>query len=458
MMPYTPGIPVNVKSVQIVGNDRTRQDFFDKELSDALSALTIDQLHDKLDIAVKRMQSYEIYDSVHAHIEHSVTGNNTYSADIHLKIKELGITTLKLNSYVKTGLHAIGMVGVEASGALRNPYGFGEVSRLSATTSHSGSKEYLASLTVPFPAPLFQSVSINAKESHDNQTRFAGFSQTETSVSIDGNINPLDLKQLLGLKKEPRSKHHLNYTFSVRDEIPLPHATQSRASASSDMILLHARASSKSALKYSYTVDTRPNGVNSSRGHLLDVSVEVALPPGTAQFIKSEAKGEFHSEIGPKLFGQNGLALSLGGSFGIMQAKGVSQFSDRFYLGGPMSLRGFETYGIGPRGIRSIHSSCTGSPLGGTTKLNCIAMVHWPIPLKIMAESGCRNFIFLNCGSLGSGFGSKFPLGQPRLSIGAGGSFAFGPAKFECSYSFPIIRAEQDVVKQFQIGAGLTIL
>lgn len=43
-------------------------------------------------------------------------------------------------------------------------------------------------------------------------------------------------------------------------------------------------------------------------------------------------------------------------------------FSDRFSLGGPLSLRGFQHYGVGPRAPREEGGCAEGDALGGDIK------------------------------------------------------------------------------------------
>ena len=264
----------------------------------------------------------------------------------------------------------------------------------------------------------------------------------------------------------------------------------------------------------------------------------MALPPGTAQFVKTDISAQKHAVFGPPVLGQTGLTGSLLFSAGLLlpfaallknnKGKGSENtddtqhqqnlgtfLSDRFYMGGPiggpMSLRGFDNYGVGPRsnvGREHIGETTTSSfspltalnigggasaltsptdALGGISRLSLTALFSVPLPVRNAADKleGIRAFVFCTAGGLGSpNFWSKFCsanqtranqgaggsngkapspslsglFGAPRVSLGGGLSIAFTQmARMEISYSVPLISAKSDVTKAFQIGFGFTI-
>ena len=453
---YIPGVPVETTSISVSGSSRTQQSFFNKELSEAAEAKTIDAMHSALQRAVDRLKGYGIFDAVHAEIsvDDSDLAHNKYRADVRVQVKEKRVATLKLESYVKAGTTAVGDVGMEAQGALRNPFGFGETARVSVNRTSVGSEEYSLSVSAPFPAPFLRDMTASIRSAQDNLSLYTGFVQQQSAFSVSSTLNNLDLQRVLGAPLLSY-QHKLQYTFSLRDEVPLAQSSNPRISAAPEAILLRASSSSKSSLKYTCTRDTRNKGANSTAGELLELEVEAALPPGSSRFLKSDLRAELHRCLGPSLFGEDGLAVSVSGTLGVLHPLGApSRLSDRFYMGGPMSLRGFGMLGCGPRA----GSGTSSFPIGGNSKASLMVSLHCPIPLRAMATSGCRSFVFMNCGSVGGGSASSSAFGFPRLSVGLGGSFALGPARLECTYSLPLIHAEQDQLKQVQIGAGLTLV
>ncbi len=178
-----------------------------------------------------------------------------------------------------------------------------------------------------------------------------------------------------------------------------------------------------------------------------------------------------------------------------------------------MSLRGFDTFGIGARsatgrehlitsgttnngnsnGINSantanaLSSLVAGGPsaltrssdaLGGVSKLSLTALFSVPLPFRDASEqlTGIRCIAFVTAGGMGSpAFWSRFCANKaagvsyknafsslfgpaPRVAVGGGLSIGFSQmARMELTYSIPLVRVESDVTRPFQIGFGLSI-
>jgi len=111
--------------------------------------------------------------------------------------------------------------------------------------------------------------------------------------------------------------------------------------------------------------DTRDKLVNTTRGSRLEVNTEVTSSAfgGDADYYKLEAKG---SKFIP-LFDTQNQVLSVIGRTGVLDAFGDTKqvpFYDRFYLGGPYTLRGFEYRDVGPRQTTVFGNAV---PTGGNT-------------------------------------------------------------------------------------------
>ena len=97
---------------------------------------------------------------------------------------------------------------------------------------------------------------------------------------------------------------------------------------------------------------------------------------------------------------------SLCGSVGsIRNMSGAADVAlcDKYYLGGPLALRGFSFHGVGPRVVG------TTSALGGLSRAYVYAMVDASLPKSILplewqnwAES-VKSFVFLNAGGTCNG-------------------------------------------------------
>lgn len=102
--------------------------------------------------------------------------------------------------------------------------------------------------------------------------------------------------------------------------------------------------------------------------------------------------------------------------------------------------------------------------LGGDRRTSLLAMLSMPVGIPVLAKNGMRAFIFGNAGTLHSSDRNSDSnrnqslFGSVRASVGAGLSISMADAvRLEMSYAFPILRAPQDQVKNFQLGISLSI-
>ena len=256
---------------------------------------------------------------------------------------------------------------------------------------------------------------------------------------------------------------------------PLLHEYRNAYDASKATVA-SASPSTKTSLKYTHTDDTRDSAVTPTRGSYLNSSVELALPPGTAKFAKFDIQAQTHKLLTPiRLDGQPGLIFSLCYNVGILQPLSMSlsrgsllasanesRLVDRYHLGGPLALRGFDLYGAGPRANYSTGGNVLtkGDSLGANRKAQILALVSSPLPTRTWLPT-MRAIAFASAGAASSGEHKSwlFPFGYPRASIGCGVTGSLGGlARIEVTYSVPLLKAEDDVTKGFQLGIGLSML
>jgi outer membrane protein insertion porin family len=171
----------------------------------------------------------------------------------------------------------------------------------------------------------------------------------------------------------------LSYVYEVVDignvaaEAPFP-------------ILAASGKTSTSKVGLSLTQDTRDKMINTTRGNYGSLSLNVAGGPlgGDNNYYQMEFRGskffpiaEFQEQV-ISLIGRVGVTESFGASaksqtktINYFDSQGVAQtqsfsyipdvpFYDRFFLGGPQTLRGFEFRTVGPK-------DAGGEPIGGKT-------------------------------------------------------------------------------------------
>ena len=171
----------------------------------------------------------------------------------------------------------------------------------------------------------------------------------------------------------------IGYTYEVVD-------IRNVASNAPISILAQEGNTRTSKISLSLTQDTRDKIINTTRGHYASLLMEVAGGPlgGDNNYYKLEFRGskffplaEFQDQV-LAIIGRAGVADSFGASakdvtryIKITDSNGIVQsvpltfvpdvpFYDRFFLGGPQTLRGFEYRMVGPKDL-------TGEPTGGKT-------------------------------------------------------------------------------------------
>jgi len=206
----------------------------------------------------------------------------------------------------------------------------------------------------------------------------------------------------------------------------------------------------KSSLKYQYTLDTRDNPFLPTKGFSFKFVQEFAGLGGTIKFIGNEVGLQYNWPIGPP---ELGFAINLASKGGLHVPLGNSRshICDRFFLGGPMSFRGFEHNGVGPRWQRDSY--------GGDVLGNSSLHLSWPI------VSNVRGHLFGQIGNLislredvGLKGNLQALLKEYRLSVGCGIFINFAGFRVELNFSHPLKKEANDATKNFQFGIGVDLL
>ena len=255
----------------------------------------------------------------------------------------------------------------------------------------------------------------------------------------------------------------LDWQLALRDVVPRKHPELPYAANASHEIV----ALSGSSLTHSITWEVRTNGEHlddrfqPTQGLDWFSKVEVAGPPGDVGFAKAQGGAAVHIPLTP----EGGVALHGTCAAGFLQAvnyKGLCKpptISDRFFVGGPMSIRGFMPAGIGPRsssGVTSAGVSAGGDSLGGALYYTASLSASMAVP-GVLGDYGLRAFSFVNSGTLvGTTHGIPLQkiLNSTRTAVGAGISAATPMGRFEATYAWPIRYGPKDARRNMQFGFG----
>ena len=192
----------------------------------------------------------------------------------------------------------------------------------------------------------------------------------------------------------------------------------------------------------SFIRDTRDNFMNPSSGSRHVVRFDMAGLGGVKFHGMSYETSHYWPIVG-KLVGMLHGSISWADGYG---GDDLPSF-EKYYMGGPKSLRGYTIKNIGPK-------DGSGNPLGGNQSLLLNAELQYPF------TKGFRGFLFYDRGNLYGGgndtstTSTTWDLAKMRDSIGAGVRFLspFGPIGF--AYGIKLDQATGEESGEFHFSAG----
>jgi len=190
--------------------------------------------------------------------------------------------------------------------------------------------------------------------------------------------------------------------------------------------------------------DTRDNFLNPSTGWRHVVRFDLAGGVlGGANFHKMSYETSYYRPLIGKLVGMLHGQIAWADGYGDDKLPSF----ERYFLGGPSSLRGYTIRDVGPRDI-------AGDPIGGNQSLLINAELQYPF------TKGFRGFVFYDRGNVYGGgpdvrtTATTWDLAEMRDSIGAGVRFLspFGPVGF--AYGLKLDQADGENPGEFHFSAG----
>jgi outer membrane protein insertion porin family len=202
-----------------------------------------------------------------------------------------------------------------------------------------------------------------------------------------------------------------------------------------------------SAMKFSLTYDR--NIVDKyfilCRGYALSASYEIAGLGGDAHFSAFRMEGNWQTTL-LEWPSDHKWVLQLSGEAGYMAPFGGQDVPiyERFFAGGPHSIRGFAYRGVGPM--------FNDKPEGGDAFWTATAEFSFPIFQHIL-----RGVAFVDAGDLESRL-SSIRAGNVRIAAGFGARITLPifPAPIALDFGFPLVkqRTDQTQVFSFSVGVG----
>ncbi|QWT45598.1 outer membrane protein assembly factor BamA [Azospira inquinata] len=192
--------------------------------------------------------------------------------------------------------------------------------------------------------------------------------------------------------------------------------------------------------------DTKDSYIYPTRGGVARAGIEATVPGGTLRYYKLNLQRQQYFPL------TKNLTLMLNGEFGAGNGYGGRPlpFFKSFYAGGVTSVRGYDTYTLGPKQ--------DGEAIGGTKRVVMNAEVLFPMP-GLGKDKSARIGWFVDAGQVfgpKDDFGrySKFSVGDLRYSTGLSLAWSspLGPLRF--SIANPLNKKDDDRTQRFQFTMG----
>jgi len=419
-------IPINVKNVFIDGLSRSQNSLITNQLERLFSVKTFTNLMDETNLCKRKLARLGVFKEIEVFID-VADSDDPDDFDVYYHVREYG-------AFSGGGGTNFGNMEGEVSlyAKLNNIRGVGEALKMQISHGTKAASSYDFSWTKPLLQNTDQLFSVNAfKSMADIVPSF--FKEKKHGLGAS-----LTLPGPLGV-------HTLGWDYHWRENFI-------DASAPFE-IREQCGHSLKSAFRHTFLSDGRNDWIFPSEGHLFKHNIEYSGLGGNVNVIKTDLEVQLNKEILPDII--------LAGS---IQAGGLRSLSDlpllindRYFLGGPLSVRGYVLRGIGQHADQA--------SLGGEMFWSTGLHLYTPLPFR-PGKGGFgelfRMHFFANAGNLTNleNLATKDFMLNPRLSYGFGLMIIMGGmARLELNYCIPRNAQPDDITSPgFQIGVGLNFL
>lgn len=424
-------LKVRVDRVHVDGLERTKDDFVAQSFKDVFSVQNFQQLLEKTIECRLKLEKLGCFKSISVIIDTSEGPKATPGCgyDVTFKVTELSRITGRINTAIENNQGSIGFAAQTP-----NFLGRGENFKSEIKYSPRQMQTFNTSFTKPL---LFNDGSLSA----------ALFKQTTESLASGYKLNEHGLQFGLSFLYGGILNHKMEYEGTIRKVGVL---NKNVAFPVRDM----SGYSLKSSLHNHFVLDSRDSVVFPVSGTLFQLKTEFAGLGGDIGFFKNELL----SQVNVPLVAD----VSVQGSFGaglITNTTREKHYSivDRFFLGGPLTLRGFPINTVGPK--------VDGYAQGGS--LYWLSALHLYTPLPHRPQKGTfgdsfRIHLFANAGNLLNSTGSLNDCIQSlgknlRLTYGIGLVYRLGQlARVELNYCIPVFHQPDDkLIDGMQFGLGV---
>lgn len=432
--------PLIVSSIERVDKKhtqplRTKEHIIERELKRVYDAKNLEEINEALEESCESLASLGVFSTIDAVITDEPEDSEG-ECTVLLDIEEKNWYSAKVASYFQGGENTC-----EATVELRNITGHAE--SVSTSFEMGTEKSSSFSLTYSQPRPWGRPFRYDIRGLHQSRNNQHYCSHTERFKGISTSI------------QSDNGGHSLSYDLGWR-QIEDTQRTASRE------VLQQKGDFLKTALRYNWLVDRRKAP---GEGWALRSSTELAGIFPRRHHVRQSVDFTYGIPL------DFGLSLTLMASGGLMipmmadRTTTSTSISERFFLGGTTSLRGFGFKGAGPTGTRRPGTPGDGSPgegpirrdaLGGDLFTSLFAAVNFPLPHPAFQALNIHGHVFVNGGNTVLLSGTKTPLQDQwkqflntfRWSAGIGLVLPTWFGRAEANYVQVLSHQEHDRIKQ----------
>lgn len=413
-----PGRRVYVRRINIAGNTRSRDEVVRREMRQLEGAYYDGE---KIQKSKQRLERLGYFSEVD--VDTPAVPNTSDQVDVNFKVKEKATGAIMLGA----GLSTTEKVVLSGSVTQQNIFGSGKHLSLQLNTSKI-SRNIGLSYTDPYYTVDGVSRGFDVYDRHTNASLLGlGY---YTTTTIGGGVRygvPLtDVDNLgFGLGVE-------NTKLGVNETSPLRYQ---------EFVSIFGSNNNTIPGTIGWAHDQRDSIILPTKGTLIRAGAEAGLPGGTLKYYKFTGQTQWYYPI------SRTYTLMLNGEIGAANGMGGKPlpFYKNLYAGGVTSVRGYDSYSLGPR-------DSLGAILGGTKRLVGNAEVLFPVP-GMGVDRSMRLAVFLDAGQV-YGADETVRLSELRYSTGLAFSWNSPMGPLRLSYGRPLNAKPDDRAQhlQFQFG------
>lgn len=420
------GQRVYVRRVNVIGNNRTRDEVIRREMRQFESAWFDGQ---RLKLSQDRVNRLGYFTDVNVAMAPVEGTNDQVDVDVKVVEKPTGAVN------VGAGFSSTDKVVLSAGVSQDNVFGSGTSLAVNVNTA----KTY-RTLSITQIDPYFTMDGIKRITEAYYRTYqpllYGGSSLMSGSsnfriISIGGNLK-------FGIPFSEFDTVYLGAGFE-QDQMK---ADQTAPKAYRNYIDQFGRVVNNVPLTIGWARDSRDSALVPSRGYYTQANGELGTPAGDTQYYKIDLQQQYYYSFA------RGFVLGLNGQLGYgrgLSGKPYPIFKN-YYAGGIGSVRGYEPSSLGPKDTES-HDA-----IGGSKMLVGNIELTFPLP-KTGYDRTLRLFTFIDGGNVW-GADQQIALGSLRYGYGLGLAWIspVGPLKF--SLGFPLSKKQGDSYQKFQFQLG----